>query len=109
MVAGLLLVAIYLLWKVRDEFAPQVVTLLVIALGLKLVSELLFSAYISIYSHTVVVAHLLRLVSFYMIYLADYLLDRPGETLQHLAAPIETARADFCFSTRKTLASATKN
>jgi signal transduction histidine kinase len=70
LVAGLLLVAIYLLWKVRLEFAPQVVTLLIAALGLKLVSELLFSSYFSIYSHTVLVAHLLRLVSFYMIYLA---------------------------------------
>jgi signal transduction histidine kinase len=70
LVASLLLVAIFLLWKIRSEFAPRVVTLLVTALGLKLVSELLFSAYFSIYSHTVLVAHLLRLASFYLIYLA---------------------------------------
>jgi signal transduction histidine kinase len=70
LVAGLLLVAIYLLWKVRAEFAPKVVTLLVSALGLKLISELLFSTYISVYSHTVLAAHLLRLASFYLIYLA---------------------------------------
>jgi signal transduction histidine kinase len=69
-VAGMLLVAIYLLWKARLEFAPQVVTLLIVALGLKLVSELMFSAYFNIYSQTVLVAHLLRLASFYLIYLA---------------------------------------
>jgi signal transduction histidine kinase len=70
LVAALLLVAIYLLWRIRFEFAPQVVNLLASALGLKLISELLFSSYFNIYSHTVLVAHLLRLVSFYLIYLA---------------------------------------
>lgn len=70
LVAGLLLVAMYLLWKVRVEFATQVVTILMIALGMKLVSELLFSTYSSIYSQTVMVAHILRLISFYLIYLA---------------------------------------
>jgi signal transduction histidine kinase len=69
-VAGLLLVAIYLLWKIRFEFASRVVTLLITSLSLKLVSELMFSAYFNIYSHTVLVAHLLRLISFYLIYLA---------------------------------------
>ncbi len=70
LVAGLLLVAIYLLWRIRSEFAPLVVALLGSALSLKLISELLFSTYFNIYSHTVLVAHLLRLVSFYLIYLA---------------------------------------
>jgi signal transduction histidine kinase len=70
LVAGLLMVAMYLLWKVRQIFAPQVVSLLMVALSMKLVSEILFSAYYSIYSQTVLAAHLLRLTSFYLIYLA---------------------------------------
>ena len=70
LVAGLLMVAMYLLWKVRQVFAPQVVSLLMVALSMKLVSEILFSAYYSIYSQTVLAAHLLRLTSFYLIYLA---------------------------------------
>ncbi len=70
LVASLLLVAIYLLWKNRTEFTPKVVTLLVSSLSLNLVAELMFSAYSNVYGHTVMVAHLLRLASFYLIYLA---------------------------------------
>lgn len=70
LVAGMLFIAILLLWKVRTEFDPRVVTLLASSLSLKLVAELMFSAYTLVNSPLVVAAHLLRLASFYLIYLA---------------------------------------
>jgi signal transduction histidine kinase len=70
LIAGLLFIAIYLLWKVRAEFAPWVVTLLVSSLSLKLVAELMFSLYSTANSPIVVAAHILRLAAFYLMYLA---------------------------------------
>lgn len=59
-----------LLWRVRERFHPQVLHPLLWSIGLSIVSELMFTLYISVYGAANMLGHVLRLVAYYMMYRA---------------------------------------
>ena len=59
-----------LLFKNRAEFEGRVFKLLVSSIALTIVSELAFTSYVNVYGFANLVGHLLKIVSFYLIYRA---------------------------------------
>lgn len=66
----LLAASLALLWFNRSEFAPRVLRLIAISLGLSVLSELSFTAYVGVFDFANLVGHLLKIAAFYMIYRA---------------------------------------
>ncbi|MGB8993410.1 MAG: MASE3 domain-containing protein [Desulfobaccales bacterium] len=66
----ILLGAITLLWRHRDEFDPGVLRLLVWSIILTIGSELAFTYYVSVYGLANLVGHFLKIISFYLVYKA---------------------------------------
>jgi signal transduction histidine kinase len=69
-IAFILLVSIGLLWRSREAFARYVLWLLIAGIVLKIGSELEFAAYIRVQGIHNLAGHFLRIVSFYLFYLA---------------------------------------
>jgi PAS domain S-box-containing protein len=70
LICGLLLGAMALLWRNRREFDPGVLRLVFWSIGLTIGSELAFTFYVSVYGLSNLVGHLLKILSFYLIYKA---------------------------------------
>jgi signal transduction histidine kinase len=69
-ISALLLGAIWLLLRNRREFSPGVVRLMVASLGITIASEMAFTLYTDAYGIANMIGHLLKVVSFYLIYKA---------------------------------------
>ncbi|MDF1590367.1 MAG: MASE3 domain-containing protein [Desulfobacterales bacterium] len=65
-----LVIAIAFIIKSRTEFDPAVFILLTTSLFLTIGAELMFTFYISVYGLSNLIGHYLKLVSFYLIYIA---------------------------------------
>ncbi len=66
----LLLFAIALLYKKRDKFEPNVWKLLIASIGVTVFSEMAFTLYSDVYGFSNLTGHLLKIISFYLIYRA---------------------------------------
>ncbi len=66
----LLLMAVWLLWRKRAAFEPQVLVLLAASILVTVASELLFTLYVSPFGPTNLAGHLSKLISFYLVYKA---------------------------------------
>jgi signal transduction histidine kinase len=69
-IALIFFAAVVLLLRKRREFDPGILRLLAVSMFLTIVSELTFTFYIDLYGLFNMVGHLLKLVSFYLIYKA---------------------------------------
>lgn len=65
-----LVITIVIILKFRDEFDPAVFSLLIASLFLTIGAELMFTFYISVYGLSNLIGHYLKIVSFYLIYIA---------------------------------------
>ena len=69
-IIGLLAVALVRLHRHREALDPRVYTYLVVGIVATIASELFFTLYINVYGFSAMVGHLLKIASFYLIYLA---------------------------------------
>jgi signal transduction histidine kinase len=69
-ISVLLVISLLLLWQRRQAFDIGVARLLIASLAVTAVSEIAFTAYVNVYSHTNLVGHLLKFVAFYLVYKA---------------------------------------
>lgn len=67
---GMLAVAIYLWWRVREAFEASVRCQIIIALGALLLCEFVFTLYTSPEGFANLLGHLLKMAGFYFLYLA---------------------------------------
>jgi PAS domain S-box-containing protein len=67
----------------RNKLEPGIYHLLIISIALSIVGELAFTIYVSVYGLSNVIGHFLKIVSFFLIYLAlvRFALKRPYHTL----------------------------
>ena len=70
LVVGLLVVAFVQLYRHRRALEERVYGFLVLGIAVTIASELFFTAYINVYGFSTMVGHLLKIASFYLIYLA---------------------------------------
>ncbi len=66
----ILLASIARLLQYRTQFDPDVLRLLILSIGLTIGAELAFTFYISVYGLSNLVGHVLKIISFYLIYKA---------------------------------------
>ncbi len=66
----LLLASIALLFQKRSRFDPKVLQLLIASIIVTIGSELAFTLYVSVYGLSNLIGHLLKIISFYLIYRA---------------------------------------
>lgn len=66
----ILLAAIYLLHKKKENFKPETYWLIIAAIVTTIVAELFFTFYISVYGLSNLLGHYFKLISFYMVYKA---------------------------------------
>ncbi len=69
-ICGILAGALTFLWRERPEFDRDVFRLLVWSILLTIASELFFTFYVSVYGLSNLVGHMLKILSFYLIYKA---------------------------------------
>jgi len=69
-ISGILVLGAFLLWGFRKHFDPFVFRLLRASILVTVGSELFFTFYVSVYGVSNVIGHLLKLLSFYLIYRA---------------------------------------
>jgi len=69
-ICAILLLDIWLLWRLRDQFDPAVHRWLIWSLMFTIASELAFTFYISNYGFSNLVGHYFKIFSFYLIYKA---------------------------------------
>lgn len=69
-ISGILVLGVFLLRKFRERFDPFVFRLLAASILVTVGSELFFTFYVSVYGISNVIGHLLKLLSFYLIYRA---------------------------------------
>ncbi len=106
--AAIFLGAIGLLFRARREFDPRVGRLVALSLALTIAAEVAFTSYVSVYGAANLIGHLLRLVSFYVLYKAiietglvePYTillrdLKRSEEQLRGVAATLQSQNADL--------------
>jgi PAS domain S-box-containing protein len=96
-VAALIAVGLGRLWRKRANVDPGVLRLMTASLGLLVVAEIAFSGYVDDpYNSANMFAHLLRILSYYLLYLAlvRTSLERPAETLfRELSKTADALRA----------------
>ncbi len=83
-VAAFMAIGLGLLWSKREDVDPSVMRLMTASIGLLVVAELAFSGYVDDPYHGAnMVGHLLRILSYYLLYVAlvRTSLERPAETL----------------------------
>ncbi len=114
LIVAILLGAVALLWRNRDEFDPTVLKLLMASGAAMIASELMFTDYISLTANSNVIGHLFKIVEFYLLYLAviETGLTRPYNLLflqmkkedearvdeEHARAEARTAELEAIFS-----------
>jgi PAS domain S-box-containing protein len=69
-ITALLLLALYLFYRQRDHFDPTVFRLVAASILCTVLSEVSFTAYVSVYGFANLVGHILKLAAFYLIYRA---------------------------------------
>jgi PAS domain S-box-containing protein len=69
-ISGILAGAIWLLFRHRNEFSTGVFRLVVASIAITIVSEMAFTLYTDAYGIANMIGHLLKIVSFYLIYKA---------------------------------------
>ena len=69
-ICGILAGALAFLWRRRAEFDRNVLRLIVWSIILTMASELAFTFYVSVYDLTNFIGHILKILSFYLIYKA---------------------------------------
>ncbi len=66
----LLAASLGLLWLNRSEFAPRVLRMIAVSLGLSILTELTFTAYMGVFDFANLLGHLLKIAAYYMIFRA---------------------------------------
>lgn len=69
-ISGILALSMGLLYRNRASFHPPVVRLIIASIGVTILSELAFTLYTDVYGLSNIVGHLLKLVSFFLVYKA---------------------------------------
>jgi PAS domain S-box-containing protein len=69
-ISGILVAAMYLLYRNRDVFDHSVITLLYLSLAATILSELAFTTYVSVFAFTNFLGHIFKILAFLCIYLA---------------------------------------
>ena len=69
-IIGILFVSLILLLRQREKFDPKVLNYISWAIGVTMVSELMFTMYAGPYETANVIGHFLKLISYYLIYKA---------------------------------------
>jgi signal transduction histidine kinase len=67
-ISGMLVLAGYLLYRNRKEFDQNVLNFLLWSIGLSVLSEIFFTSYANVFGWTNMVGHLIRIVSFGLLY-----------------------------------------
>jgi PAS domain S-box-containing protein len=82
-ICAVLAAAMLNLTRQRDKLEPGIYHLLIISMSLSIMSELAFTFYVSVYGLSNVAGHFLKILSFFLIYLAlvRFALKRPYRTL----------------------------
>jgi len=70
LIIAMLAMAGFRLWRQRDRMDPQILNLIGLALGLSMLSELLFTFYIGVYDLSNMFGHLSKLASFWLVFFA---------------------------------------
>ncbi|MDO8592925.1 MAG: MASE3 domain-containing protein [bacterium] len=83
LVAALLIISIILLYKKRQSFEKRVWRLLILAIILKILSEIMFTLYVNVFSSANLLGHIFKVASFYLFYLGiiETALMRPYQLL----------------------------
>ena len=66
----ILLVALYLLYKKREHFDPDVLKLLALSIACTMITELCFTVYVHLYGLSNLVGHIFKIFAFYFMYKA---------------------------------------
>ncbi len=69
-IIGILAVSIMVLYKNRKEFNLSLLHLIIFSILLTIIAELAFTFYIGVYDLSNLIGHILKIISFYLIYLA---------------------------------------
>ena len=82
-IVALLVLALFILGTRRDRYSPQVYRMLQLSIGATALSELSFMVYISNFDALNLAGHLLKIISFYLVYRAVVVtcLEKPQEIL----------------------------
>jgi len=82
-ICAVLAAAMLNLTRQRDKLEPGIYHLLIMSMALTIMAELAFTFYVSVYGISNVIGHFLKIVSFFLIYLAlvRFALKRPYHTL----------------------------
>ena len=82
-ICAVLAAAMFNLTRKRDRLEPGIYHLLIMSMALSIIGELAFTLYVSVYGLSNVAGHFLKIVSFFLIYLAlvRFALKRPYRTL----------------------------
>ena len=67
---GILLIALYLLYKKKEHFDPHVLKLLTASIICTMITELCFTVYVHLYGISNLIGHLFKIFSFYFMYKA---------------------------------------
>jgi len=69
-ICTMLALAVYLLYRRKENFEPGIFSLIIISIFFTILSELAFTFYVSVYGLSNLVGHLFKIVSFALIYYA---------------------------------------
>jgi signal transduction histidine kinase len=69
-ISVLVVISLLVLWQKRQAFELGVARLLMASLVLTAISEIAFTSYVNVYSHTNLLGHVLKFVAFYLVYKA---------------------------------------
>lgn len=69
-ISALLIVSLWLLSRKRSHFSDRIYWLIVVSVSLTIISELMFTAFVSMYDFSNKLGHIAKLVAFYLVYRA---------------------------------------
>jgi signal transduction histidine kinase len=69
-ISVLMVISLLVLWQNRQAFENDVAQLLMFSLAVTAISEIAFTSYMNVYSHTNLIGHVLKFVAFYLVYKA---------------------------------------
>jgi PAS domain S-box-containing protein len=69
-ICGILILAVFFMVRQRNAFEPSVFKLLIASILVTVATELSFVSYINVYGYEHIIGHLLKVLSFYLIYRA---------------------------------------
>jgi PAS domain S-box-containing protein len=70
LISAIFAASLAVLYLKRDRFDPQIVRLLGMSIVLCIISEIAFTQYLGLYDVITVIAHLLKIVAYYLVYVA---------------------------------------